>query len=311
MAKRKSTKTHNAVGDIAGEHRRKLNDRRNAARREKRRLAKPAFFPPEQFLGDVVAGMTDAERKIAQDRINRMGRSPVESPTTGPVVRALSDIINGADDDDDPVEAMLRRNRNPTTIESAEEMLAHALDQDERRLSRDYINRLEQKIGAMISEPEKTLRGIQFAGTWGDDTLRSEAQAFNDPSVIGFSGTWHEDSEQEVFRSFVREVYDDTLRSEAKIVEDEFKQRRKFANILHEANNIVTDRHERYGTPVRNLGKVAGLWTEYLGLERNLCAADVANMMILIKIAREKSRHGHDNIVDMIGYALCLDEITS
>lgn len=79
--------------------------------------------------------------------------------------------------------------------------------------------------------------------------------------------------------------------------------------ILKEAMEAIDgSRDEQYGSPEQNFQRISRLWSEYLGI--SVTEIDVANMMILLKIAR--SVHDpkvRDNWVDIAGYAACAGEI--
>ncbi len=79
--------------------------------------------------------------------------------------------------------------------------------------------------------------------------------------------------------------------------------------ILDEAKRIISgERQGTYGKPENSFGVISQLWTAYLGKEIN--CADVANMMILLKIARNSSGvYKEDNWVDICGYAALGGEI--
>lgn len=77
---------------------------------------------------------------------------------------------------------------------------------------------------------------------------------------------------------------------------------------LNEAIKITTtDRNVQYGDPEDNFMTIADLWSVYL--EKPLTAVDVANLMVLFKIARNKANPKDDNWVDICGYAACGCEI--
>lgn len=82
------------------------------------------------------------------------------------------------------------------------------------------------------------------------------------------------------------------------------------AEVLQAAQKIVcTDREQQYGSPEDNFYAIAQYWNIYTGLY--LTPLDVANMMILLKLARESSgRHKDDNYIDIAGYASCAAELT-
>ena len=77
--------------------------------------------------------------------------------------------------------------------------------------------------------------------------------------------------------------------------------------ILQEAHALLNgERQEAYGSPADNLGRVAAMWSVYLG--RPVDAKDVCLMMALLKLCREMNAHRRDNLVDAAGYiALAAD----
>ncbi len=81
--------------------------------------------------------------------------------------------------------------------------------------------------------------------------------------------------------------------------------------LLADAMLAVEERAGSYGDVEDCFERVARLWTAYgcaIGGEA-LEARDVANMMVLLKVARN-DRAGHrDNWVDMAGYAACGAEV--
>ena len=78
------------------------------------------------------------------------------------------------------------------------------------------------------------------------------------------------------------------------------------SDILQEALDLVTkDRDSSYGHMNENHQNIADLWAAYLNrLKGDLSAADAANMMELLKIARRKTGElNRDDFVDGAGYA--------
>ena len=76
--------------------------------------------------------------------------------------------------------------------------------------------------------------------------------------------------------------------------------------ILHRAEQVIcNDRKNAYGEAEDCFSDIANLWGVYLSnSDIVLDSVDVANMMILLKIARAKSNPMHmDNWVDICGYA--------
>ena len=75
---------------------------------------------------------------------------------------------------------------------------------------------------------------------------------------------------------------------------------------------VCQDRQDTYGRPEDSFGAIADLWMAYLGTGQEIDPVDVANMMVLLKIARAKENPKHqDNWVDMAGYAACAGEIAA
>lgn len=73
-------------------------------------------------------------------------------------------------------------------------------------------------------------------------------------------------------------------------------------------STINGERQDQYGNPEDTFKKIADLWTAYLfsndPIMMRITPPMVADMMCLLKIAREKRGQGKkDNMVDLIGYA--------
>lgn len=88
--------------------------------------------------------------------------------------------------------------------------------------------------------------------------------------------------------------------------------------ILEEAHTVIYgDREATYGDPGKNLRNIAAYWTTYLrskdllGPEDQLTYDDVANMMVLLKIARLGNSPLHrDSMVDACGYLALADRVS-
>lgn len=79
-------------------------------------------------------------------------------------------------------------------------------------------------------------------------------------------------------------------------------------DVLSDANEAIHgDRNTHYGTPMENFERIARYWTIYLANRRlkEIGPGDVANMMILLKIARGMNVPTRDTYVDIAGYAAC------
>ena len=79
--------------------------------------------------------------------------------------------------------------------------------------------------------------------------------------------------------------------------------------ILTRAGSIINgERQGIYGNAEESFAMIADFWMNYLGTP--ITASDVANMMILMKVARNSSGvYQDDNWIDICGYAALGGEI--
>lgn len=79
---------------------------------------------------------------------------------------------------------------------------------------------------------------------------------------------------------------------------------KEFLNVVE---NTLKNRGENYGGVENNFALIAEFWNCYLKNVRELNAVDVANMMILLKIARLCTAEEIyiDGYLDICGYAVC------
>ena len=78
--------------------------------------------------------------------------------------------------------------------------------------------------------------------------------------------------------------------------------------ILREAHDIIHGpRRDAYGPPEESFDMLSQLWSAILKIE--VSPADVALMMIALKLAREANNHQRDNLTDICGYAQLLEII--
>lgn len=92
--------------------------------------------------------------------------------------------------------------------------------------------------------------------------------------------------------------------------------------VLEEAERITGgDRQDQYGNPKTDFECIAAMWSAYLDKkflsavesrsDGDITARDVANMMVLLKIAREAHAPKRDNLVDACGYMRCAERCES
>lgn len=82
-------------------------------------------------------------------------------------------------------------------------------------------------------------------------------------------------------------------------------------DILDKAKSIINgERQGTYGNAEDSFRTIAQFWSAYL--DTDITSADVANMMILMKVARNSSGvYKDDNWIDICGYAALGGEIQS
>jgi hypothetical protein len=85
--------------------------------------------------------------------------------------------------------------------------------------------------------------------------------------------------------------------------------------ILEQTKKLVsTDREDKHGDKVKNHENIARLWTGYIQNKTKLTIVikpeDVANLMVLLKVARtQEGQHNIDDYVDACGYSAIAGEI--
>lgn len=104
-----------------------------------------------------------------------------------------------------------------------------------------------------------------------------------------------------------------------------------YDSILDEAKEITGgDRMDKYGHPRHNFQDISNMWNAYIKCKFNqskssgafdnihkalvmnaveITPKDVAQMMVLFKIAREIPGHRRDNLVDQAGYVRNIAQI--
>jgi hypothetical protein len=79
--------------------------------------------------------------------------------------------------------------------------------------------------------------------------------------------------------------------------------------ILEDAAGVIADRRATYGDPAASMATVAARWSVTLG--HPVTPAEVMLCMIDLKLTRLAHHPTHrDSVVDVIGYAALLPEVT-
>jgi Domain of unknown function (DUF6378) len=80
------------------------------------------------------------------------------------------------------------------------------------------------------------------------------------------------------------------------------------ATFVEAEATINGPRRGSYGDVHTSFGKIADMWSVILN--RDTTSEEVALCMIALKLVREANAHKHDNVVDVMGYAGLLAELT-
>lgn len=101
--------------------------------------------------------------------------------------------------------------------------------------------------------------------------------------------------------------FDNDAVRDSKVVAAADASAKKRGSVLLEAMKVINgERVDQYGNPEDCFDMIAEFWSSYTGVP--LRGKDVAMMMDLLKIAREKTTHKRDNLRDICGYtALAAD----
>ena len=81
------------------------------------------------------------------------------------------------------------------------------------------------------------------------------------------------------------------------------------AAMLKHAADILADRNQTYGDPRQSMAAIAARWSVTLG--HPVTPAQVVLCMLDLKLARlQRDPRHQDSMVDVIGYAALLNEVT-
>ena len=79
-------------------------------------------------------------------------------------------------------------------------------------------------------------------------------------------------------------------------------------SVLQEAERIINgERRESYGGALESFDRIAKLWEPVLGT--SITAEQVALCLIELKVARYINGQQRDSLVDICGYAGCIEKI--
>lgn len=86
----------------------------------------------------------------------------------------------------------------------------------------------------------------------------------------------------------------------------------ELGSVLTEAHTIINGaRRSTYGSPKESFEDIAQAWTLQLKgqLTKPIRARQVAMMMAMLKILRDRAKPGRDNAVDLCGYGALAEDV--
>lgn len=90
------------------------------------------------------------------------------------------------------------------------------------------------------------------------------------------------------------------------------KKKDEIGSVLIEAHSIINGaRRASYGSPKESFDDIASAWTLQLKsqLTKPITARQVALMMAMLKILRDRSKPARDNTVDLCGYGALAEDV--
>ena len=78
-------------------------------------------------------------------------------------------------------------------------------------------------------------------------------------------------------------------------------------DLLDRAKAIVQSRQNSYRSPEKSFAQIAHMWSVIF--DKPITSEQVALALLALKVVRELAAHQEDNLLDMIGYVLCLDSL--
>jgi len=74
---------------------------------------------------------------------------------------------------------------------------------------------------------------------------------------------------------------------------------------------VYGDRNKDYGSPLKDYQRVSAVWTGLLIHKlkpgETISTQEALMVMVALKLCREMTKHKDDNVVDLHGYAECLE----
>ncbi len=181
----------------------------------------------------------------------------------------------------------------------------------------DAFNDFEGKFDPEIEEFENPAKPGHIEGyEWKDYLKLALRMMLECESVILLDG-WQKSKgcllELHVARSLDMRILKIVDEDDCSVtVEDITSDDYDVEDVLLEANSLVYgNRQASYSHPMDDYTRTSALWNTILAdkLKKDLTAEDAIMCMIMVKASRQVHKHKRDNLVDMAGYAQCMQRV--
>lgn len=231
-------------------------------------------------------------------------------------VHEMSHLLKRLSVDSTPTTASKLSENSPTSMTQREQVLRTRrehlenailqvnleLDDLEQAYLQERVAQLTNPMGLPYEAPVETLMS---RGKDGKYHFESHALVGKDETVVA-----REQAQLlQVNNANMRQVWSEMLAASAKALGSSQPVPQR---LVEQVSETTRGRRDNYGRPLINFLRIAIYWSEYWknrGESGFFTPEDVAQFMTLLKIARQDHSHANDNLLDIMGYQDCLDDM--